>query len=139
MRKRIFDEMVSEAAGSLESMPMVDAVVFDWRVQAAGGRRDVCEDTSPWCRIGTSEACSMPHAHACRSAGAAADSASRCMCILHASHEAASTMVRCAGALGRDFALVSACLCEHVSDRSKGGREGVCGGGVSAGGRCRPI
>ena len=137
MRKRIFDEMVSEAAGSLESMPMVDAVVFDWRVQAAGGRRDVCEDTSPWCRIGTSEACSMPHAHACRSAGAAADSASRCMCILHASHEAASTMARCAGALGRDFALVSACLCEHVSDRSKGGREGVCGGG--AGGRCRPI
>ena len=52
MRKRIFDEMVSEAAGSLESMPMVDAVVFDWRVQAAGGRRDVCEDTSPWCCIG---------------------------------------------------------------------------------------
>ena len=137
MRKRLSDEMVSKVAGSLESMPVVDTVVFDSCAEAAGGRHDNREVTSPRCRIGTSEACSMPCAHACWSAGAAAGSVSGCMCMLHAPHEAASTMARYADARGHDFALVSACLCERVLDGSEGGREGACGGG--AGGRCRPI
>ena len=137
MRKRLSDEMVSEVAGSLESMPVVDTVVFDLCAEAAGGRHDDREVTSPRSRIGTSEARSMTCAHACRSAGAAAGSVSGCVCMLHAPHEAASTMARCAGALGREFALVFACLCERAWDGSEGGREGACGGGAD--GRWRPI
>ena len=129
--------MVSEVDGSLESMPVVDIAIFDWHAEAARGRREVCKDTSPRCPIGTSEACSMKHTHACQSAGAVADSASCCTCTVHAPHEADSTMARYADACGSEFALVSACLCERVLDGSEGGREGACGGG--AGGRCRPI
>ena len=133
MRKRVFDESMSEHIEALVLMAEMDAIIFDRRAEAAGGRRGDREVTSPGCHIGTSEACSMPHAHAHQSAETAADSASGCMHMIHAPHEAGSTMARCADALGRDFAVVSACLCERVPDGSKGGREGVCGGG--AGGR----
>ena len=46
-------------------------------------------------------------------------------------------MARRASALGRDVALVFACLYERVPDGSEGDREGACGGGD--GGRWRPI
>ena len=114
MRKPFFDEGMLEQVRALVFMPKVDAIIFDRRAEAVGGRRDGREVTSPRCHIGISEACSMPHSHTCRSAGAAAGSVSGCMCMLHAPHEAASTMARCAGALGREFALVFACLCERV-------------------------
>ena len=137
MRKRVFDETMSEHIGALVFIPKVDAVAFDRRAEAAGGRREDREVTSPVCHIGTSEACCMACAHACRSAGAAAGSASGCMCMLHAPHEAASTMARCGDARGRGFALVFVCLCERAPDGSEGSCEGVCGG--DAGGHWRRI
>ena len=45
-------------------MTEMDGIIFDLRTEAAGGRRDAFEDTSPRCCIGTSEACNMAHAHA---------------------------------------------------------------------------
>ena len=64
MRKRGFDESMLEHVEALVLMAEMDAIIFDLRTEAAGGRRDAFEDTSPRCCIGTSEACNMAHAHA---------------------------------------------------------------------------
>ena len=63
MRKRIFDEAMSEYVETLIFILNVDAVVFDRRAEAVDGRRDDREVTSQRCRIGTSKACYMPYAH----------------------------------------------------------------------------
>ena len=112
MRKRFFDESMLEQVRALVLMTKMDAIIFDLRAEAAGGRREAFEDTTPGCHIGTSEACSMPPAHAHQSARAAADSVSSCMCMFHTPHEAGSTMARCAGALKTRFCT---CLCMHAS------------------------
>jgi hypothetical protein len=63
MQKRVCDVTMLEHVGTLIFMPEMDAIIFEARAEAAGGRRDDREVTSPGCRYGTSEACSMVHGH----------------------------------------------------------------------------
>ena len=64
MRKRVFDAGMPEQLGTLIFMTEMDGIVIGASREAAGGRRDAREITSPGCHIGTSEAASMRHGHA---------------------------------------------------------------------------
>ena len=52
-----------EQLGTLIFMTEMDGIAIGASREAAAGRRDAREITSPRCHIGTSEACSMLHSH----------------------------------------------------------------------------